>query len=62
MESLPSTQQHAPSGPDGSAEKTVAPSGPGATSEADAATEARAAEEAGGVIPADDTERLREPS
>lgn len=62
MESVPSPKQHAPSGPDGTAEKTVAPRGPGATSEADAETEAKAAREAGDVIPADDTERLRTPS
>ncbi|HVE99658.1 MAG TPA: hypothetical protein VNA12_10820 [Mycobacteriales bacterium] len=68
--------QRAPSGPDETAEKTVAPSGPGATSEADATTEERAAREAGeyaaavapGVdardaapIPADDTAALADP-
>jgi hypothetical protein len=62
----------APSGPDETADKTNAPAGPGATSEADAATEEKAAREAGeyaaavaGVdpeaaapIPADDTDAL----
>ena len=75
-ESAGSAQQQAPSGPDGTAEKTVAPGGPGGTSAEDLETEARAAHEAGeyaagmapGVdadaaapIPADDTEALADP-
>ncbi|HVF19562.1 MAG TPA: hypothetical protein VNA14_04900 [Mycobacteriales bacterium] len=71
-----SAAQHAPSGPDGDADKTVAPSGHGGTSREDLATEARAAQEAGeyaaaaapgldadaaAPIPADDTEALADP-
>lgn len=52
---------HAPSGRSGRAEKTVAPAGPGATSDEDAAAEAEAAEAAVDVIPADDAEALGDP-
>jgi hypothetical protein len=66
---------HAPSGASGRAEKTVAPAGPGATSEEDHATELRAAREAGeyaasvadvdpdaaAPIPRDDTAALADP-
>ena len=67
--------QLAPSGPDGTAEKTVAPAGAGATSEEDVDSELEAARTAGeyaaavsGVdadaaapIPADATEQLATP-